>query len=307
MKSERLVRKPEEGASGPVRGETMASADNTIPALPASAIPHHHACIRRRPPRWVRKAPRRDAGLGDERRSIAEGWRDPRVRTAPGGGPVRTNFTYRNSFVSSAVFSPTIRRDVYAEGPFESIYHAILATDAATAEFVFQVAEITWTRDEGQPRSYTLDGGRVTEDGREVWFEEKADRTYFEDRDIADQLELVERLLAERDISLDRIVGAELLEPVRLQVVGEVLRHRAVPFERSQSERARDIVLEHGGLAPLGLVREALSPNRLRADALASSMLLRRVIGFPVDLPLTGDTPVRIPHRPARRLSRFEG
>lgn len=142
---------------------------------------------------------------------------------------MRINMTYRNSCTTSADFCPTIGHDVFTEGAFEGIYRAILTTDEDTCEFQFQVATITWTTKDGQDRHYTFDGGRITVDGVERWFEIKAHASYFKLPDVADVLDQAERALAAHDIALDRIDGSALLDHVRLRAVNGVLRHRNVP------------------------------------------------------------------------------
>ena len=145
---------------------------------------------------------------------------------------MRINMTYRNSCTTSADFCPTIGHDVFTEGAFEGIYRAILTTDKDTCEFQFQVATITWTTKDGQDRHYTFDGGRITVDGVERWFEIKAHASYFKLPDVADVLDQAERALAAHDIALDRIDGSALLDHARLRAVNGVLRHRNVPYKR---------------------------------------------------------------------------
>jgi hypothetical protein len=264
---------------------------------------HPHACAPRRPPRWVRRAPRRDAPT--DRRSVREGWHNPRLLTDPRGGPVRINMTYRNSFATSADFSPTIGADVYAEGPFEGIYRSILTTDYETAEFQFQICTIHWTTKEGEDRRYTLDGGRITAAGREIWFEIKADGSYFHDPDIADVLDQAERELARYDIELDRVDGSKLLDRVKLRIINSIIRHRNVPFGTNDVINAHAAIDRHGGIAPFGAVAEKLHASRRQAEAMMSAMLIRRAIGFLVVRPVTPDTPVTLFIRPSRRLTRM--
>lgn len=284
-------------------GDAAAVGDDDSAQADLPIVPHPHKCVPRRPARWIRRATRRDAAAIP--RSAREGWRDPRLRTLADGGQMRIEMTYRKAMMTSADFSPTIGRDVYAEGAFEGIYRSILTTDHQTAEFGFQIGEISWTTEDGEPRRYTADGGRVTVDGREIWFEQKAHATYFRDPDVADLLSQVEPVLAAHDIEFERIDGTALLEPVRLRTVLDVLRHRNAPFDpRRDVEAAREIIERLGGTAPLGLVEEALRPTRHQARATACSMLIRRAIGFPVDTPLTADTPVKAFRRPNRRLTR---
>lgn len=274
-------------------------------ARPRIVLPHPHALVPRRPPRWVRRAPRRDAPTA--RRSDREGWHAPHLRTAPDGGPMRINMTYRNSCMTSADFCPTIGQDVFAEGGFEGIYRAILTTDQDTAEFQFQIATIHWTTASGEDRHYTLDGGRITADGGERWFEMKAHASYFQLPDVADVLDHVERELAEHNIVLDRLDGSKLLDPAMLRAVNGVLRHRNVPFERHDVAAAHGAIRRAGGVAAHGAVAAALGGGRRRAEAMMSAMLIRREIGFPVSGPVTADTPVTIFRRPNRRLTRFDG
>ena len=296
-------------SAGPKAREHAAGEGGAPAAQPASAtltLPHPLACAPRRPPRWVRRAPRRDVGA--QSITTREGWRDPRVRTAPDGGPMRINFTYRNSFMTSADFSPTIGRDVYAEGPYEGIYRSILTTDQDTAEFQFQIGTVTWTTKKGEKRERTLDGGRIDASGREKWFELKAHESYFADPDIKASLEAVEEALAPHDIELERIDGSKLLEPVRLRTVHDVLRHRNVPFDQIRDvNRALAAISREGGAAPVRLVAERLNTSPRQARAMLCAMLIRRAVVFAVDQPLTGDTVVRAFRRPNRRLTRLVG
>ena len=218
---------------------------------------------------------------------------------------MRINMTYRNAFATSADFSPTIGADVYAEGPFEGIYRSVLTTDYQTAEFQFQVGAIYWTTRNGEERRYTLDGGRITIDGREVWFEIKAHESYFHDPDVADVLDQAERELARHDIELDRVDGSTLLDEVKLRIIKSIIRHRNVPFGERDVFNARAAIDGHGGIAPFGAVAEALGANRRQAEAMMSAMLIRRAIAFPVDRPVTPDTPVTLFYRPNRRLTRL--
>lgn len=282
-----------------LEADEKASVANVPPVLP-----HHLACTPRRPPRWVRPAPRRDAGIRP--RALREGWHAPRIRTAPGGGQIRTNFTYANSFMTSADFSPTTGRDVYGEGPFEGIYRSILSTDHDTAEFTFQIGTITWTTDDGEARSYTMDGGRVTVAGREIWFEVKAHATYFADPEVNATIDAAEAALASHDIFVERIDGSTLLDPVRLLSVNDVLRHRNVGFTDHDVQRTLELIERHGGVAPFAAVVEILHSRPRQARAMACSMLIRRIIGFDVRLPVTGDTLVWAFRHPARRLSKLD-
>lgn len=280
-----------------------AQAVNSGDPVPKWILPHPHSLIPRRPPRWVSRAPRRDAPHA--LRSRSEGWRSPRLRTDPAGGPMRINMTYRNSCTTSADFCPTIGHDVFTEGAFEGIYRAILTTDKDTCEFQFQVATITWTTKDGQDRHYTFDGGRITVDGVERWFEIKAHASYFKLPDVADVLDQAERALAAHDIALDRIDGSALLDHVRLRAVNGVLRHRNVPYSRRDVAAAHDAIHRAGGVAPHGAVAAAIGRGQRNAEAMMSAMLIRREIGFPVNGPVTVDTPVTLLRRPNRRLSRF--
>jgi hypothetical protein len=83
--------------------------------VPPIVVPHWRDCQPRRPARWVRHAPRRDAGTTMRPRSVEEGWRGGRLRTDPHGRPMRINMTYNNSFITSADFSPKIGQDVFGE------------------------------------------------------------------------------------------------------------------------------------------------------------------------------------------------
>lgn len=220
---------------------------------------------------------------------------------------MRINMTYRNSIVTSADFSPTIGRDVYAEGPFEGLYRSKLSTDCDTAEFQFQIGTITWMTRDGESRSFTFDGGRITSDEREVWFEIKAHRSYFADPQIADVLDAAERVLAGYNIELEKIDGSTLLDRVRIQCVSEVLRYRNVPYDSVRDVgRAVAVVQAHQGSAPLGAILDVLHASRRQATAMACAMLVRRAIGFRADSPLTSDTPVHIPLRPNRHLTCIE-
>lgn len=220
---------------------------------------------------------------------------------------MRINMTYRNSCMTSADFSPTIGCDVFGEGASEGIYRSILTTDQQTAEFQFQICTIHWSTKDGEDRHYTFDGGRITADGRECWFEVKAHRSYFNDPDIADVLDLAERELARHDIELERIDGSKLLDPVKLRTVNSVLRHRNVPFDKRDILNAHTVIDRHGGIAPFAKVAAALDTSRRRSEAMMSAMLIRRAIGFPVDRPLTPDTPIQVFRRPNRRLTRMAG
>ncbi|MEA3051912.1 MAG: hypothetical protein QOG72_815 [Sphingomonadales bacterium] len=215
--------------------------------------------------------------------------------------------TYRNSCMTSADFSPTIGCDVFAEGGYEGLYRSILTTDHETAEFQFQICTIHWITKGGENRHYTFDGGRITTDGRECWFEIKAHSTYFNDSDIADVLDRAEQELQAYDIALERIDGSKLLDPVKQRIVNSILRFRNVPFNHRDVLNVLAVIERQGGVAPFGKVSEALPVSRRSAEAMMSAMLIRRAIGFPVDLPITCDTPVQVFRRPNRRLTRMVG
>lgn len=285
-------------------GNAAREHDDARPVV----VPHWRDCQPRRPARWVRHAPRRDAGMTMRPRSVDEGWRDGRLRTDPHGRPMRINMTYTNGFITSADFSPKIGQDVFGEGPFEGIYRSRLTADCDTVEFQFQIGEISWTTKDGGERSYTPDGGRITSDGREIWFEIKAHESYFQCPETADLLAQAELVLAEHGIELETVDGSKLLEdPERMRRVTEVLRFRNVPYDDADVAKAHALILQHDGRAPLGRITSILSNNRLRGAAMANAMLLRRDIGFHLDAAITPDTTVHIPLRPTRRLTRTDG
>lgn len=262
-------------------------------------IPHHLACVPRRQPRpWTRP----DRVAPAVPRSVLEDWKPSTIRTAEDGGAVRTNFTYRNSFDTSATFSVKARRAVYGEGAYEALYQRILATDPATVEYRFQIAELSWETADGAKRTYTPDGGRITEDGREIWFEIKRDASFFEEPTIRDLLDQAEAVLSQHDIALERIAGIDLMDPVRMHVIGQILRWKAVPIADHVPAIA-SLLVQEGGTTTLGRVHAAISNNATHAHAIACSMLVHRVIGFAVDAPLSPHTVVWQPKAPKRRLS----
>lgn len=261
-------------------------------------IPHPLECAPRRPyrPKWLPNIDRDYRGCETPTLPRTEGWHSPVIQTGEGGGAVRINFTYRNGATNtSARFGMKPRCLQYTEGPHEKLFFRYLETNSAVIDYQFQIARIEWRTSAGLTRSYTCDGGWQNEDGQIIFFEVKAHDAYFRVPDFQARLDEAQIELAQFDIGFAKISGEDLADPVRMAMVNEVYQDRLTPVSEANEQIALETLQSHEGSVPLGLIREQLHGDPRLASSIANAMLVRRIIGFKLDKPVTNNTPV---HRP---------
>lgn len=282
-------------------------ADDEDDAAPPIRIPHPRECRRPRPRRDPRWLPRGPAGVARPKRSVVEGWHDPRLEAAPDTGQLRINFTYGGPFGRTAGFSVKARRAVYHEGPIETAAWVEAETLTSRLDLRFQPLCAVWRRDHGRTRRITLDAGFEMEDHSLVFAEYKGHEAFFERPDTADLLDEAEEVLAAHGVTLRREVGAELVGTMLHKTLKEVFDDRDTAFDPLRDVAdAREAILREGGVAPLGVVLEALNCSKRVAQARLNAMSVRRIVRIDPVRPQMPDTPVDIPSvRVPSRLRAF--
>jgi hypothetical protein len=240
----------------------------------------------------------------EARRSIIEGWHDPRLQAAPDTGQMRINFKYGAWFTTTAGFSVKSKRAVYHEGPVECAAWIEAETLTSRLDLEFQPLRIVWKRDHGKTRHLTLDGGFELEDHSLVFTEYKGDSAHFDEPHTKDLLDEAEEVLVSHGATLRREDGPALVGTMLHRTLKDVFDDRNTSFDAVHDTTiARETVMREGGVAPLGAVLEALGGDKRDASARLNAMSVRRIVRIDPALPQMPDTRVDLP--PERKPSRL--
>lgn len=259
-------------------------------------IPHPLECRRSRPTREPRWLPNRSAATDAPRRSVAEHWREPRLQAAADTGQMRIRFSYDAWFSTATAMSEKIGRAVYFEGAVEEAAGIEAEVLTSRIDFRFQPLKVAWQRGYGKTRHLTLDAGFECEAGR-IWFAEyKSHRAYLDDPQTVDLLDEAEEVLRSVGVDLERNDGSALLEPAYRRACLDVFDDRRTTFDPERDVTVvREAILRRGGVAPVGVLLEALGGPVRDASAQLNAMSMKRIVRIDLRQPQMLDTAVDIP------------
>lgn len=298
-----------EDATPPPVGH-WGSLDLELDPTPLRGIrmPHPIECEPRltpRNPKWepARRDPR-DAGATTRRRPAPD-WDSPKLIGAPDAGAVRIGMTWRKSFVTSASFSRKAGRTMYFEGPHEPAAYRLMEIGHRSTDQQWQPLGFVWNKGTARERRYFVDSAEERDDGSLVFRENKASLAYFEDPEIDEKLAAAEQALTRYPgVTFERQLGTELMHPVRWRIAKNIFDDRRVGYSEKQSDAVRELFEREGTSVPLARVWEAIGDRPEDAARIANAMLVRRLVGFPVDRVPSRET-VAIRPRPAARPGRL--
>lgn len=274
--------------------ELMRAAPSRIPN-PRESLPWRPA----RTPAWEPRRDRRDAGLPPLPRHALEGWHSPTLVAAADLGQMRINFNYRNYFTTAAGYGEKPRRAQYFEGPYELALFRLLEMSTAVIDYQFQPLQMRWSTSDGRSVEYTTDVIYATEGGEILVEEVKATQAYFDRSDTRDLLALFEERIEKAGARFFRRSSRRIAEPTFWRTVKDAFDDRRTAYSDADVKRAQTAVMREGGIAPLGVVLDAVGGPGREARAKLNAMMLRREVGVDLSVPPMGDTKVTLPAAPA--------
>lgn len=290
--------------------DRWASADLELDPKPLRGIrmPHPIECEPRltpRNPKWEpARRDRRDAGAATSRR-LSPDWGTPELIGAADAGAVRIGMTWRKYFVTSASFSRKAGRTMYFEGPHEPAAYRLMEIGHRTTDQQWQPLGLVWNRGTSRERSYFVDSAEERDDGSLVFRENKASLAYFEDPEIDEKLMAAQHALTRYPgVTFERQLGSDLMHPVRWRIAKNIFDDRRIGYLKEQRDAVFELFEREGTSVPLGRVWETIGGRPEDAARVANAMLVRRLVGFPVDRVPCRDT-VAIRPKPAARPGRL--
>lgn len=206
--------------------------------------------------------------------------------------------TFHKRQPTFAGFSVKNGRMISGTGPHELAAFKRLETDHTTVEYDFQNLEIT-CEFEGAISTYTPDFTRVTDTGRLVAVEVKADASHFVPHIYHNKLERAASGLAEIGIEFRRTTGSELRGEARFQFnVSRAFGDRFTFVAPSLLDAVLNRLAKNRYPVSLGAIEEILDTDKRIARAKVHALLCQREIAFELTGVITPETPISLPRRP---------
>ncbi|MDR7115620.1 TnsA endonuclease N-terminal domain-containing protein [Caulobacter sp. BE254] len=209
------------------------------------------------------------------------------------GRPLRTVITGRRHIVTGSYPSRKARRAFPHEGMNELAFFMHSEVDTTVVDYRAQPFRFEFTLD-GRPRIYIADCVRQLDTGALEVVEVKNDWRALRDADYAAKLARVGEVCRSLGWNFRVVTRSALTQPPIFHAnVKEVQSRRTVRHDASHIYRASALIAREGGVAPLGVVADALG-ERLQGRAIVKALMVGRVADIVLNRRLTDDSEVRL-------------
>lgn len=221
---------------------------------------------------------------------------------APNWGPgevtsvsKRSAVTFHRTMGSFQALSVKTGRMISGLGPYEQVQSEELEVSPEWVTYDLQGLETSWKAGGNYLCDYH--GLHVTKGVTAG--EVKADRSYFLDTSYAEIMTNAKRTFTAVDIAFEETDGTSMFRnQIRRMNVRRAYCDRFHEASPEQTNRVRELVSADGGTT-LGRIHSILANDSRTAQQLVHGLLCRRVLAYDLDLPISTDTLVHAPAKPA--------
>lgn len=215
-----------------------------------------------------------------------------RIVFTPDDRPIRTIVTGRRRIVTGFYNSRKTGRRHPFESMNEQAFCMLSEVDTRVVDYRAQPFRFEFVLD-GVKRIYIPDCARLLDDGQIEVIEVKSDRRALSEPDYADKLLAVDEICRRQGWTFKFVTRSQIVEPAaRYRNIDEVQSRRMVAFDASHTYLVGDLLDQHGGCAPLGMLAETLGDRRV-GSAILKAMMVARQVNIDLAEPLHADTAVR--------------